>query len=378
MVESSRTCERDFLRGIARYARTHGPWTFYHKPKFYLASNHRTTSISQIQRFNPDGIILSDVEKMDDILNLGRPTIVHTFKSDSYNVPMVLGDTQQTGRMGADHLMRLGFKHYAYCGIGNYYWSKGRYLSFRKTIDQAGFNAGYYELNPRRMRDARQKELKYLVEWLESLPKPLGLMACADDCSQYIVEACKISNLHIPEQISIIGVDNDDMICEFSNPALSSIALNFEAAGYQSAKLLNYLISDGHAENKSITVKPTHIEVRSSTDILAIDDPDVVAAVRYIRMHGNHLIQTADVMNEVTCCQRLLHTKFKQILGRSVHQEIKRVHIERIAKLLRETDLSISQIAHKLGYSNANHLARYFHEQMSITPLGYRKTLKPL
>ena len=374
MVESSRTCERDFLRGIARYARTHGPWVFYHKPKFYLTSNRRTISIQQVQRFNPDGIIISDVENMDSILKLELPIIIHTFKSNEYDFPMVLGDTQQTGKMGAEHLLGLGFKHYAYCGIGNYYWSKERYRSFSHTIQQAGFTVLYYELSPQRIRNARQNEFKSLMGWLESLPKPLGLMTCADDCSQYIVEACKIADIHIPEEISIIGVDNDDMICEFSNPALSSIVLNFEAAGYQSAELLDHLISENHVDGESIIVKPTHIEVRSSTDILAIDDPDVATALQFIRTHSNQLIQIADVMNEVICCQRLLHTKFKQTLGRSVHQEIKRVRIERISTMLRETSLSISQIAYKLGYSNANHLARYFQEAMSMTPLAYRKS----
>lgn len=375
LVESSRTCERDFLRGVARYARLYGPWNFYHKPKFYLTPNRRPISLSQIKRFQPDGIIISDTERLDDVLSLNVPTIIHTFKSDSYNALMVLGDTQLSGTIGAEHLLGLGHKAFAYCGIGDYYWSRGRYASFCRRIQEAGFKAFYYELNPHRIKNSRQKELNSLADWLISLPAPLGLMTCADDCSQHIIDACRISGIQVPERISVVGVDNDEMICELSNPPLSSIAMNFEAAGYQSAELLNELIAKGHAGLESVTVNPTHIEIRTSTDVLAIEDPDVAAAVRFIRSHSQQVIQVADVMNEVTCCQRLLHQKFTQVLGRSIHQEIKRVRIERIAGMLRETDLSVTQIAAKLGYSNSNHLSRYFRHSMHINPLSYRKHL---
>jgi len=373
LVESSRTCERDFLRGVARYARLHAPWDFHHKPRFYLAPNRQHVSLSQITRFQPDGIIVSDTEPLDDVLNLHVPTIIHTFKSDAYDASMVLGDTQLCGQMGAEHLLGLGCKSYAYCGIGDYYWSKGRYSSFNRTVKSAGFETTYYELNPHRIRNSRRKELKSLADWLHSRPAPLGLMTCADDCSQHVIDACRMANIRVPERVSIVGVDNDDMICELSNPPLSSIAMNFEAAGYQSAELLAELIAQKHCANRSIVVNPTHIEVRTSTDILAIEDADVASAVRFIREHARQLIQVADVMNEVTCCQRLLHQKFKHALGRSIHQEIKRVRIQAIETMLRETDLSVTEIAAKLGYSNSNHLSRYFRHTMHINPLSYRK-----
>jgi LacI family transcriptional regulator len=202
-------------------------------------------------------------------------------------------------------------------------------------------------------------------------------MACADDCSQHIGEACKIADIQIPEQIGLIGVDNDDMVCELSDPPLSSIALDFAKAGYDAADLLDHLMSNQGAREKIITVHPSHIVTRASTDILAIDDKDVAMAVQFIRQHTNKLIQIADVLNHVTCSQRTLHHKFRASLGRSVHQEIKQVRIERIARLLRETDLPISTIAIKLGYSNINHISRYFQQTMNLTPLAYRKQFSP-
>lgn len=376
LLESARTCERDFLRGIARYSHLHGPWTFYRKPKFYLKNRSSGISLAQIRAFDPDGIVVSDTENLAALLRLGKPTLIHAFKSDTYDIPTILGDSEQTGKMAAKHLLGLGFSTFAYCGLGRYYWSRGRYESFRETIVKAGFDVSYFELRPRQIQSSLQRELSRLAQWLTSV-RPAGLMACADDCSQYIVEACKLADIRIPEQIGLIGVDNDDMVCELSDPPLSSIALDFAKAGYDAADLLDHLMSDQAAPQQRITVHPSHIVTRASTNILAIDDKDVAQAVQFIRQHTNKLIQISDVLAQVSCSQRTLHQKFQAKLGRSVHQEIKRVRIERIAKLLRETDLPISTIAIKLGYSNINHISRYFQQAMNLTPLTYRKQFSP-
>lgn len=376
LLESARTCERDFLRGIARYSHLHGPWAFYRKPKFYLKDRSTGVSLSQVKAFDPDGIIVSDTEQFDPILRLGKPTLIHAFKTDAHECPTIIGDSEQTGQMAANHLLGLGFSRFAYCGLGQYYWSRGRHASFRETIVQAGFDVSYFELHPQQVKNALPKELLRLAKWLTSVI-PAGLMACADDCSQYIVEACKIADIQIPEQIGLIGVDNDDMVCELSDPPLSSIALDFDKAGYDAADLLDHLMSSQAAAHQRITVHPSHIVTRASTDILAIEDKDVAMAVQFIRQHTNKLIQISDVLNHVTCSQRTLHHKFHTELGRSVHQEIKQVRIERIAKLLRETDLPISTIAIKLGYSNINHISRYFQQAMNLAPLAYRKQFSP-
>ncbi len=375
LLESARTCERDFLRGIARYSHLHGPWAFYRKPRFYLKDRGSGVSLSQIRAFDPDGIIVSDTEKLAPILSLGKPTLIHAFKTDAHDTPTIIGDSQQTGEMAANHLLGLGFSKFAYCGLGRYYWSRGRHASFRDTIVKAGFDVSYFELHPLQVKNALPKELLRLTKWLTSII-PAGLMACADDCSLYIVEACKIADIRIPEQIGLIGVDNDDMVCELSDPPLSSIALDFAKAGYDAADLLDHLMVNQDAPQQTITVHPSHIVTRASTDILAIEDKDVAMAVQFIRQHTK-LIQIADVLSHVTCSQRTLHDKFQTELGRSVHQEIKQGRIERIAKLLRETDLPISTIAIKLGYSNINHISRYFQQAMGLTPLAYRKQFSP-
>ena len=295
LLESARTCERDFLRGIARYSHLHGPWAFYRKPKFYLKDRGSGISMAQIRAYDPDGIVVSDTENFDALLRLGKPTLIHAFKTDTYDTPAILGDSAQTGKMAAEHLLGLGFSRFAYCGLGRYYWSKGRHASFKETIAKAGFDVSYFELRPRQIKNALHKELSRLAQWLNSVA-PAGLMACADDCSQYIVEACKIADIRIPEQIGLIGVDNDDMVCELSDPPLSSIALDFAKAGYDAADLLDHLMSNPTAPASTITVHPSHIVTRASTDILAVDDEDVAMAIQFIRQHTNKLIQISDVL----------------------------------------------------------------------------------
>ena len=373
LIEASRTCERDFLRGIAKYSRLHGPWAFYRNPKYYIRAGKKQVSIDQIRQWKPDGIIVSDTQDIDKITSISIPTIIHTVKQRYPNLPSIVGDCQRSAAMAAEHLLACGFRNFAFCGLGHFYWSQERYDSFRNTLAAKGIAVNFYELMKSKRRRSHEAEQKSLVEWLSGLPKPVGLMACADDCSQNVIEACKIAEIKIPDQIAVIGVDNDDMVCELSNPPLSSIALNFERAGYLAGQLMDQLIAGETGIDQEIVVEPTHVVVRESTDILAIEDQDVSRAVRFIRQNAKQLIQVPDVLTAVSCSQRSLHEKFVKILGRTVHDEIKRMRVEQIALMLRETDLTISQIAFDLGYSDANHISRYFRSAKGISPLDHRK-----
>ena len=372
LIESSRTCERDFLRGIAKYSRHHGPWAFYRNPKYYIRGGRKQISLERIKHWNPDGIIVSDTQDISKIAKLGVPTLVHTVKQHYPELPSIVGDCQRSSAMAAEHLIACGFSNFAFCGLGRFYWSGERYQSFRQTLADAGHKVHFYEHMSSTRRKSVEVEQTQLVDWLRNLPKPIGLMACADDCSQTVIDACRVANIKVPDEIAIIGVDNDDMVCELSNPPLSSIALNFERAGYQAGQLMSRLIT-GESANEKIVVEPTHVVIRESTDILAVEDSDVSSAVRYIRQNARQLIQIPDVLNAVTCSQRSLHDKFIRTLGRTVHDEIKRMRAEQIALMLRETDLTVSQIAFDLGYTDANHIARYFRDAKGISPLDYRK-----
>jgi LacI family transcriptional regulator len=198
-------------------------------------------------------------------------------------------------------------------------------------------------------------------------------MACNDDRARQVMEACKIAGLHVPEEVAIIGVDNDDLVCNLSHPPLSSIALNFERSGYEAAELLDKLMTGEKMADQRIVVRPTHIVTRQSTDILAIEDREVAKAVRFIRQHSKEPIQVSDVVDAVLVSRRSLYHQFRRVLGRSPNEEIRRTRVEQIVRMLVETNLPVSKIAFALGYSSVAHIARYFRQEKGMNLQSYRK-----
>jgi LacI family transcriptional regulator len=212
-----------------------------------------------------------------------------------------------------------------------------------------------------------------MANWLKSLPKPVGLMTFADDRSQQVIDTCKIAGVNVPDEVAVIGVDNDDLICDLSDPPLSSIAFNTERAGYEAAELLDKLMAGKKVVNQTIVVRPTHIVTRQSTNIIAIEDRVVADAARFIRQHSRKIIQVSDVTSAVMVSRCTLERRFRRALGKSVLKELKRVRTDQITQMLMETNLSVSQIASTLGYLSATHIARYFRQEKGISPLAYRK-----
>jgi LacI family transcriptional regulator len=199
-------------------------------------------------------------------------------------------------------------------------------------------------------------------------------MACNDDRGQYVLEACQIAGLRVPDDVAVIGVDNDDLICDLTVPPLSSIALNHEKAGYQAAQLLDEMMAGKKVDSKTIIpLESSHIVIRQSTDVLAIEDHELAEAVRFIRGHSREAIQVSDVVESVAVSRRVLERRFREVLKRSVHDEIARARVEHACRMLVETNLSVSQIAQHLGYPSDKHIARHFRKEKGMTPRQYRK-----
>jgi LacI family transcriptional regulator len=199
-------------------------------------------------------------------------------------------------------------------------------------------------------------------------------MACNDDRSQYVLDACRIAGLHVPEQVAILGMGDDDLVCDLAVPRLSSIALSAEKAGYEAAALLDKRMAGKQVVNQTVVGLPSHVVTRQSTDVFAVSDPYVLEALRFIHgWAGREAIQVDDVVKAIPLSRRSLYDRFAQTLGRSMHEEIKRVRVDHLTRLLVSTDLSVSQIAVKLGCSDEKNLARYFKQEMSMTPLQYRQ-----
>jgi LacI family transcriptional regulator len=375
LYEVSTVNGRRFLSGVAKYSQLHGPWIFYREPPFYKGDKWQNKVLRQMKQWGVDGILAHlDIKKVQELIPSDMPAVISPYTNEDHvGFCTVVGDNLETGRMGAEHLLGLGFNHFAYCGYDNVFWSVDRGKGFAEKIEEKGFEVNFYHQPSKKSDQAWQNEQLILADWLKKLPKPIALMTCNDNRSQEILDACTLAEIEVPWEIAILGVDNDDLTCNLAHPPLSSVALTMEKAGFEAAEVLDKLMKGEKPEKEKITVLPTHIVNRHSTDVLAIKDNDVANAIRFIRNNAQRVIQINDVVEETSLSRRSLELRFRKVLGRSVLDEIRRVRINHVAKLLLETDLTVLQIEMQMGYCSPGNLSRYFHKQTGMSPVQYRK-----
>jgi len=368
LIETSREFGRQLIMGIARYSRLHGPWFFY-KEQMGLKS-----SIPHLTSWKPDGIIMRDSLIKHELIELKIPTIlVQHDSSIPPNLPVIKTDSHSIAKMASEHFIERGFKHFAFCGFDNYEWSNYRKHFFCRYNADVGFETHAYTSPENLKTNDWENEQLHVCDWLTTVPKPVGLLACNDDRGQHILQVCKRLNYNVPEDVAVIGVDNDPIICEIGDPPLSSIALNVESAGYEAAKLLDQMINTHKIEGREILVSPTHIVQRQSTDILAVNDHEVAAAIRFIKENAKDKILVSDVVKSTRISRRTLEQRFRETIHRSIYDEIRQVRVEMIANLLIETDLSISQISSLFNFTDLEHISRYFKKEKGIGLREFRK-----
>lgn len=366
---------RGLLRGIAKYSRLHGPWLFYKMPAVYLeaAWKNRGAELSRIKKWTADGILVHNLQNAQELMVAGVPIITTDDREVFPDIPCIISDYSATGKLVAEYLLNRKFRHFGYFGLDTMFWSKQRQDMFSKAIAAAGCNVHIYPCPKTKANRLWENELPLIEQWLTSLPKPIGVMCCSDNRSHELSEACRAAGIHVPEEVAIVGVDNDELFCDLSNPPLSSVAFNTEKAGYEAAEMLDRLMNHEPVEDTKILVHPTQVVTRHSTDILAIEDEEVAAAVRYIRDHNKESLQVKNVVDSVAVSRRGLERRFRKALGRSIHEEIRRVHIEQVCLMLAQTNLSVTKIAATLGYPNIDNIAHYFKREKGMTPRAYRK-----
>ena len=368
LVETSRAFGRQLIIGIARYSRLNGPWSFYKEP-IDLKS-----SIPHLTSWKPDGIIMRDSLVTKELLKLNIPTILAIHNS-SYpkDLPVIKTNSRSIAKMASDHLIEKGLKNFAFCGFNDYDWSKERCIYFCRFNGEVGYKTDIYFPPKKIKKNDWENEQNHVSDWVKTLPKPVGIFACNDDRGQHILEVCKMIGLKVPEDVAVIGVDNDPMICDIGDPPLTSIALNVESAGYEAAKLIDNMISKRKISGKQILVSPTHIVQRQSSDILAVNDNEVAQAIFYIKRNAKNKILVKDVVKATSLNRRTLERRFKKTIHRSIYEEIRLVRVELISRLLIETDLSISQIGSLFNFTDVEHISRYFKKEKGVGLREFRK-----
>jgi LacI family transcriptional regulator len=319
-----------------------------------------------------DGIIMRETQNYQSILDKNIPVVFVEHLLRVADASRIHTDNAAIGKMAAEYYLDRGFKYFAFIGYDRFFWSQSRLESFRERLKESDLEVQVFKQPEIESSGKNDKEQKLLVEWLKTIKKPAGLFACNDDRAQQVISTCNLEGLHVPDEIAVLGVDDDEFSCNLSNPPISSIALNVEQAGYKAAELLENLMSGKVSKPQELIVDPVRVVTRQSTDIFSIKDPIVLAAVKFIKNNSYRLIQVNDVLDEVAVSRRCLYDKFNKFLGTSIYSYIKRCRVVEIERMLIDTDMSINDIALKLGFSTADHIAEYFRSETGMNPRAYR------
>ncbi len=373
MLDPTRMFTGGLLRGVGRYARTnHRQWAFF-RPSNYRQDLSTGSLPEMVRRLNADGVVVRQDADIEEVVRMGIPVVtMNYFRKRLAGIASVSGDMESIGRMGAVHLLDRGFRNFAYCGYTDRNWSIKREESFTAVVTAAGYQSDSYMTAEAVNIDRWVGELEDISEWLKNCPRPLGVMACNDDRGEQVVEACKMASLRVPDDVAVVGVDNDPSICNFSNPRLSSVVLNIEDAGYRAAEILDGWMSGRKKSYIGVSVKPVRVATRESTDVVATGDQEVSDAMKFIRLNSSRAIQVGEVVEYVGVSRRKLETRFRAVFGTSVLDCIRRARVERAMIMLADTNQPVFEIARALDYAGAPQFSRYFKQAAGISPGQYR------
>jgi LacI family transcriptional regulator len=371
LIETSNAYSRGLLNGIMAYMRQHESWSVY------LGEHGRGDDPPRwLRRWRGDGVI-ARCENERIASAVVESGVLAVDVSGALNIaplPSVETDDPTIASAAAEHLIERRYPVLAFCGDDRFKWSRCRCENFQRAASDAGIPCAVYRASARARRDWDAAE-EEIGQWLLSFQQPVGVMACYDVRARHVLDACRGVGLSVPDQVAVIGVDNDEFLCGLTDPHLSSVALDGRRAGYEAAALLDRLMSGRESPRGQVTfIPPLGVVTRRSTEVLAVDDADVAAAIRYIHQHATEGIGVKDLLDEVPLSRRVLESRFRKMLGRTPHDEIARVRFERVRLLLRETRLPLTEIARQSGFRNAEYLATAFRREFGTSPNLYRKS----
>jgi LacI family transcriptional regulator len=362
------TYEHGIARGVVKFAKARVDWDLFGYGWMFRP-------FDTVEAWQGDGII-ARVESEADArrLRLLRCPVVDV--AGAYAVPSfwsVVNDDEATGRAAGDYLLSCGFQRFAFCGVTGTGWSEKRAHGFLSTVKKADPAPSVFTQSLPWWE--RVTSRGRLARWLLGLSRPVGLFACNDTAGLKVAGLCRELDLAVPESVAIIGVDNEDVLCEMASPSLSSIELDCEGIGYRAAALLNDLFAsneDGVPPKRPILVAPRDVVERASTHVYTSDDPLVQKTMRFIRLNSSQPLAVTAILKVVPASRRSLESRFKKVTGRTLKEEIVRTHLSRARSLLRSTRLTIAGVASQSGFTSVQRFYEVFRAAEKVTPGAYR------
>lgn len=380
LIETSHAYGRNLLVGIAHYVRGHGPWSIE-----FQEGQSLEKLPDWFKQWKGDGILarVKNPAAAKVIAKLRVPVVDLYCDLPGLKWAQIRSDEICVGQMAARHLLERGFRNFAFCGFNGTHWSDFRQAGFCQAIKDAGFTCAVFgNLNP----PLRPGKLEYeehgliyeqqIENWVKGLPKPVGMMACNDARARQILNLCRHQGISIPNEIALIGVDNDDLLCELSDLPISSVILNTKRTGYEAAALLDKMMAGGPPPPATTLIEPVGVATRRSTDVLSVEDPNLAKALLYIRDHACENPGIDEVALFAGLSRSVLQRRFRQTFNQTVHIAIINGRLKRACELLSGTDLPLVDIAEKSGFKHCEYMGAVFKAHLKKTPFQFRKETK--
>jgi LacI family transcriptional regulator len=370
LIETSNRYGRDLLYGVRDWTRAGDRWAIRFSEQARLAPLP-----SWLSEWEGDGIIarVDSPEIATALRRTGLPVVDVSAERFASEFPRVSVDNAAVARLAAEHLLAKGFRHFAFCGDSHFLWARQRGDEFRRALREAGRDCAFAEEKRSAVkRPGSDAEIRMIADWLETLPRPLGVFACYDGKAQHVLEACQLRNWAVPDDIAVLGVDNDEVLCDLCMPPLSSVQPNARRTGFEAAAMLARMMRGERLGSETRFVEPVRVVERQSTDSVSVGDARVAQALRFIREHVGERIDVSDVLRAVPMSRTLLERKFKAALGHSPHREIVRQRIARARHLLTESEVSIAVVAELAGFDTASYLSVAFRRETGESPYAFR------
>jgi LacI family transcriptional regulator len=379
ILDAARPYDRLIIGGVAQFVREHTRWSLY-------VEEDPLQKLPDLAHWRGQGIIANfdDRQVAQSIRGLSIPIVgvgggFGWYEPES-GIPYIFTDNARIGQLGAEHLLSCGFEHLAFYGYPRSTinaWSEERAAAFEASCRSvAGRDCRVFtgrHGSARRWGELQQE----LTDWLATLPKPVGIMACNDVRARHVLEACRTLGFKVPRDVAVLGVDNDEVICELTDPPLSSIDQSARRIGYEAAAVLDRMIRHPEAVAASsrplrVVVPPIGVVARTSTDTMATDDEAVLHTLERLRGDPWHRPDISALAHEACVSRSTLENRFKAAIGRSIHEEFVRLRLAGLRRLVTDTDLPLKAIAARTGFRSVQYMTTFLHRHTGLTPARLR------
>ncbi len=364
---------RDLLKGIVRYSQTVGGWAFYRMPILNRIVHEGEEIAEWVSKWGIDAVVVlmnyGDVKRIPE---LGIPSVVQNYRNRISGACNIRGAYRETGSMAADYFINLGYRHFAFYGNQHSVWSNERFAGYRDRLTAKGFPLVHHYLESSDIKEIRTQDLDAVGRWLKNLPHEIALLACDDRYALHISETCRINDIAVPDDIAILGVNNDELICNISTPSLSSILIDTENAGYAAGEALHEMLNGNLSEPIDIIAPPSQVISRGSTQKYIIKDKQVMRVVEFIETNYSRPLTVPKLLDLVPVSRRVFEKRFKEHTGMPIYQFLQTYRVERLAGLLTTSDRPIEELAHACGFAGHKNISRIFVRYTGITPSEFR------